>query len=334
MAKKEDGKLEIEDIKDPLDELDKKDVDLEEAVSEEPEKEVAAEEVEPEKAEEPDELEKAVAEPKPVPSEVEKPETLKEDKKAEKPAKDKKPFPWKTVAIVVITFLVTAALIMGGFYLYQKNNKPAEEVKEPTTTNNVQVNVTPPATTKSVYVTAQPTLNLRKDPNSTAQILTTIPFGTKLDVLATSGTWYKVTYNGQTGWVDATYTATANPLVYQNPDYKFEITFPSDWAGYKLFPMTPESGVTAAWYVGLPTKDTAYVPSGVDKGYANMFALVAYTPAQWATLKASGDPVMSTVAVQNQQWVITYSVPNGIMATDLKKQEAEVPTIVKTIKFY
>jgi uncharacterized protein YgiM (DUF1202 family) len=325
---KESEKLDIEDIKDPLDEADKKEeVDLEEAVAEEdeaPKEEEKVEEVPSE--EEPDELEKAVSEPV-----VEEPK--EEKKKDSGKKKDKKPFPWKTVGIVAITFLVTAALIMGGIFLYQKYSKPKEEAKTETTNsnNNVQINVVKPEISqKVVYVTSSDGLNLRKEPSASAEKLTTIPYGTKLDVLATQGTWYKVTYNNLTGWVDSQYTGVENPLVYKNTKYQFQITFPTTWGAYKVFEGGPSE--VAIYYFGLPTTDKNWQEANITPGYASLMAVTVYSKAQYDALKAEGGQIGNPVATKGDY--VLLASPGQAYPTDLKSQYGEVSSIIKTIKFY
>lgn len=44
-------------------------------------------------------------------------------------------------------------------------------------------------------------LNLRNGPSTNAGILLTIQAGTKINILATNGSWYKVNYGGKIGWV-------------------------------------------------------------------------------------------------------------------------------------
>jgi uncharacterized protein YgiM (DUF1202 family) len=50
-------------------------------------------------------------------------------------------------------------------------------------------------------------LNLRAEPNTSAEVLDVIPFGTAVSVFATNTdrTWWYVQYNSQAGWVDGSY---------------------------------------------------------------------------------------------------------------------------------
>jgi hypothetical protein len=63
--------------------------------------------------------------------------------------------------------------------------------------------VTP--TASPCTVTVRQNVNLRAEPSLSASRLATIPFNTELSVSAKSadGNWWRVTYEGQTGWVSA-----------------------------------------------------------------------------------------------------------------------------------
>ena len=58
----------------------------------------------------------------------------------------------------------------------------------------------------AVYVKTTTQVRLRKEPNTSCATLDRIDGGTKLEVLETLDGWYKVNYNGQDGYVCATYT--------------------------------------------------------------------------------------------------------------------------------
>lgn len=143
---------------------------------------------------------------------------------------------------ILIAIAVLLALLLGAFggYLYFKNtNKPKEE-PTPTKTEEPQKE----ETKKEVYVTADGGLNMRENPDKNAKVLALIPNGTKLTILEEQGDWYKVEYNGETGWVMKDYVSETKPddmktytgtgFSADNP--KFSIKYPSDWTlnGYKV----------------------------------------------------------------------------------------------------
>lgn len=88
-----------------------------------------------------------------------------------------------------------------------------------------------------IWVTADGGLFMRKEPNSKAEILKTIPNGTKLEALETQGEWYKVSYMNQTGWVNKGYVTTKIPAedpiknwnTYQNRSLNYSVRYPSEW---------------------------------------------------------------------------------------------------------
>lgn len=58
---------------------------------------------------------------------------------------------------------------------------------------------------KTGTVTAEPYLNVRVNPSTTASILTTVKKGETVTIKETSNSWYKITVNGYTGWVSSAY---------------------------------------------------------------------------------------------------------------------------------
>lgn len=72
---------------------------------------------------------------------------------------------------------------------------------------------TPSATRPAVTKQTTSNLNLRARASTGSKVLLTIPRGTKLRVLGTSGKWIKVTYKSKTGWASGDYLKTvANPV--------------------------------------------------------------------------------------------------------------------------
>ena len=55
------------------------------------------------------------------------------------------------------------------------------------------------------YVKTTAQLKLREEPTTKSTVLAYIPAGTKLEVISPAENWYKVTYNGKTGYVSAGY---------------------------------------------------------------------------------------------------------------------------------
>lgn len=62
-----------------------------------------------------------------------------------------------------------------------------------------------------VYTANGKTLHLREKGKSDAKILREIPWGARVSVIKTSGSWTKVTYDGTTGWVVSKYLVSKRP---------------------------------------------------------------------------------------------------------------------------
>ncbi|MBO1912126.1 SH3 domain-containing protein, partial [Microvirga sp. 3-52] len=55
-------------------------------------------------------------------------------------------------------------------------------------------------------------LNLREGPSTGSKIVGSIPNASKIEMLGTNGIWYKVKYDGKTGWVHGSYVTMLNLL--------------------------------------------------------------------------------------------------------------------------
>jgi hypothetical protein len=120
-------------------------------------------------------------------------------------------------------------------------------------------------------------------------------------------------------------------LTYTNDTYKFTMTFPASWEGYK-FKEATMAGITMSYYVEVPTTDTAFAKgdSTADAGYYAPFAIGVYTPAQWAVVEAEDGP-KPTVLEETSEYVFTGSQANGIPPTDFKSA-SDIKTILDSLK--
>lgn len=77
----------------------------------------------------------------------------------------------------------------------------------------------PAAVVEGIAATTRPNLRLRVGPSTAYEILTTVPAGTTVPVLArnAAGDWIQVTYQGQTGWMAAWYTTLSGGTLDQLP---------------------------------------------------------------------------------------------------------------------
>ena len=56
-----------------------------------------------------------------------------------------------------------------------------------------------------IKVTSKSNLNLRKEPSTTSTVLTSLPNGTKVEIIEELDGWFKVSYKGHTGYVSSKY---------------------------------------------------------------------------------------------------------------------------------
>jgi uncharacterized protein YgiM (DUF1202 family) len=317
-------KLDIDDIKEPGEEID-----LESAISEDDLKEKKEEPKEPEEKsveDAPDVLETAQNE-----SEQESP--IEPTEEVAQKIKNKRKINWKVILLILLTMLVTGALVLAGVYFYSKKKQVASKTETPIEQPKEEVPApSTPTKMADVYVNVAEGLRLRKEPSPTAEILDTMPFGTKLTPLDTQGDWIKAEYNSKTGWCMVSYTGATNPLVYENKTYGFKFTFLPSWAGYKFFE-AKNSGSTLerTYYVALPTTDKGWdeTSSGITKGYASLFVMGVYTKAEWANLQSS--EIKPGKLGESDKYVYTY-LPGQAHATDLKNQYGEINQIIKTFE--
>ena len=226
-------------------------------------------------------------------------------------------------AAALITLLV--GIYFGN--LYFQIHQVRQEVASTTTTTTTMPE-------KTVYINASGGLNMRKDPISSSDVLAVIPNGTKLTVINEQDGWYKVQYNGQTGWISKDYTSSESPLVYKNTDYGFQLTFPKDWSSYKVVKKDVNNGdgtISPTLYVGIKVSDPNY-NSEVGKGYADMFVISVYTPGEWNNIKNGGGPIPSVLA-KNDNYVFT-SLPSQASPDDVASERNEISDTLKTFKFF
>ena len=64
-----------------------------------------------------------------------------------------------------------------------------------------------------VYVTAEDGLNIRISPSTNSKIITTVPYGTKLEVIGDSrvSNWYIIRYNNKAHFVNKEYVSKEKP---------------------------------------------------------------------------------------------------------------------------
>ncbi|RJO62074.1 hypothetical protein C4544_01070 [candidate division WS5 bacterium] len=248
----------------------------------------------------------------------------------EKPQKEKKGFPTKKALIALAVILALLAGAFGGYLYFKSTNTQKEETKKEEPKTEEPKEETP--TGKTVYVTSEGGLNMRKEPDSTSEVIAVIPNGTKLDVLKEQGEWYKVKYEGKEGWIWKGYTSEESPLVYKNEEYGFQLTFPSNWSNYKVVKKDIDNGdgtTAPTFYVGIKVSN-ANSESVVGKGYADMFAISALTNDQWASMEAGEGPKPAYIT-KSSKYVFTWS-PSQAGPDEVLDEREEVQGIIDTFK--
>ena len=79
-------------------------------------------------------------------------------------------------------------------------------------------------TKTSVTKTTTANLNLRTGPSTNDKIILTIPKAAVVNVLSTSGTWVKVTYKNNTGYVSSIYLKNSSTTTPSTSTKKYEVT--------------------------------------------------------------------------------------------------------------
>lgn len=234
---------------------------------------------------------------------------------------------WWIIGIVVVILVLAG----GGYAIwgtYQADQDLAQDEKKIETTP--QTEKPDSSSEKTVYVSAEGGLNLRKAPDAAVEKLATIPNDTKLIVLEEKDGWYKVEYSGQTGWVSKEFTTDKSALAYDNSEYGFSLTFPTSWTGYKFYKKASDDG-SVVLYAELPTKDTLYAEgSSSDPGYASMFAISVLTQAQWDAVKNS-EGIKPTYLGQNEKFIFASSSAQA-NPTDLASQFKEIKSVLDTFQ--
>ena len=93
------------------------------------------------------------------------------------------------------------------------------------------------ATQWTGYVTAANGLNLRTEPHTTANVLTTVAMGEQVTVTARRGDWLAATYGALSGWVAAQWVSEQKPTINggstvdQRSDFDRAIEFVLRWEG-------------------------------------------------------------------------------------------------------
>ena len=124
-------------------------------------------------------------------------------------------------------------LLLSGCTLFRSAGETSAPKATPSASAGVARSSPTPGKPTAVWVLSPLGLNLRDQPNTAANIVTTIAQGTKLQVTDfQSGDpgWYQVQYQGKTGWVAARKFTTTRPQNgYSSSAAGYYFTYPADW---------------------------------------------------------------------------------------------------------
>lgn len=128
--------------------------------------------------------------------------------------------------------------------------------------------------------------------------------------------------------------ATAKAVQCGDDAYAYQLTFSDDWKGYKVKEVTPTYALVTC-YFEMPTTsaETTWTATSTDHsaGYASVFAVSVYTPAQWTAAQEEANK--PTKLGENANYVWGYS-PAQALPEDLQTSKIadEVKTVVATFK--
>ncbi len=131
----------------------------------------------------------------------------------------------KSMAIVGLVLFCLAIVFYSIYFFASQGTTSGKKVSA-----EVKTGDQPLEKKLTVYINADGGLSLRGDRKTTSPRLALIPNGTKLTAELEVDGWYKVSYEGKTGWISKNYTTTVAPPEDPAKDWQ---TYAST-AGYKV----------------------------------------------------------------------------------------------------
>lgn len=120
----------------------------------------------------------------------------------------------------------------GGGYGYISSSYTSSAPSSTTSTSNVtNTSNTTNTTSGSTYYSTTSGLNVRSGPGMSYASKGTLSYGQAVTVIDTSGYWYKIQFNGGTGYVGSKYLSTSKPSASSNNTSTNNTTTPSYDAG-------------------------------------------------------------------------------------------------------
>lgn len=125
------------------------------------------------------------------------------------------------IIFAVLCILICVLIWMGIKALIGSNNE--KEPPETETQTETETFYIPPVeetesqteeiveTIRYAKTTAQ--VRMRKEPNTTCEVILSVPANTKTDLIEEADGWYKVSYNGREGYIRADYIEIVEEVV-------------------------------------------------------------------------------------------------------------------------
>lgn len=145
-----------------------------------------------------------------------------------------KGFSNKKLIIIISTVIIIICVITFFVYIrIQAKNKTQtlQKQQQKTTQENSNTSSTSNSTCstdQTMYVTPSVGVNLRGDKSTTAALILTIPYGTQVSAGCSDGTWSKVAFQGQAGYVQSQYLSKDNPSVFIIKEFGIKLNVGGD----------------------------------------------------------------------------------------------------------
>ena len=119
--------------------------------------------------------------------------------------------PWLRLIVWVIVLAILGGVSYTVYLVYQGNQKSTSSKEKIEGNIDLDNNNQTETTPKYVYVNTSDGLNLRESPDPNSQVIMVVPDKAQLTLVKEDSQWDQVTYNGQTGYVYASFVTTALP---------------------------------------------------------------------------------------------------------------------------
>lgn len=118
----------------------------------------------------------------------------------------------KRFSVLLVAMLLLTLVACGKDKAPDKSSgtEQKESPKITTAPSSAMVTTTTTSAFPIYYVTADP-LNVRSGPKASSTKLGELAYGTPVEILATEGDWYRISYNGVRAYISAQYVSPEPP---------------------------------------------------------------------------------------------------------------------------